>query len=184
MRSYFVVMFRGVTCSWLLACTQPMELPPDLGPVPDGALMTDATGYVAQQIAGTAQPTEYRFTVITRFENRSAAPVYLGRCYPTSPQPVYGITAADGSAIESAYDPNWACVGHDHQFEILPGAVRVDTFLVQGPNGFDENTQRALGVTGGVFRLSLSVASARGDGAPAAPGALGVSNAFTVRTSK
>lgn len=166
-----------------LACAGPTEVS-NLGPVPDGSLMTDATGYVARQIAGSAQPVQYQFTVVSRFQNRSDAPVYLARCYPTSPQPTYSIGAADGADIESAYNPNWACVGHDKQFEILPGAVRVDTFLVQGPNTFDEIKQQAIGATDGVLRLFFSVASAPGDGAPQAPGSLGVSNAFVVRTSK
>jgi hypothetical protein len=97
---------------------------------------------------------------------------------------MYGIGVADGSPVGPAYDPIWACVGHDKQFEVLPGAVRVDTFHVEGPNAFDPIKQQALGETNGVFRLYLAVANARGDGAPAAPGTLGESNAFSVRTSK
>jgi hypothetical protein len=173
-----------MACSVVLACSATTDASRDLGPVPDGSLMTDATGYVARTVAGTRPPLqEYRFTVVTRFENRSAAPVFLARCFPNSPEPIYGIVAADGSATESAYDPIWACVGHNNQFQILPGAVRVDTFLVRGPNAFDEIKQQALGVTAGVFRLTLFVASVPGDGAPAAPGSLGISNAFVVRTS-
>lgn len=183
MRIWFAATSLGI-CTWALACSAPTEVRQDLGPVPDGSLMTDATGYVARQIAGTAQPVQYQFTVITRFQNRSSAPVYLGRCYPTSAQPKYGIGAADGAAVESAYNPNWACVGHDNQFEILPGAVRIDTFLVQGPNSFDVIKQQAIGATDGVFQLFLAVASAPGDGAPPAPSSLGMSNAFVVRTSK
>jgi hypothetical protein len=181
-RMRFGVLSRGVICGWLLACAAPTEVPRDLGPVPDGSLMTDVMAYVARQIPGSAQPTEYQFTVITRFQNRSAAPVYLARCFPTSPQPMYSVGSADGSAVESAYGPYWACVGHNNQFEILPGAVRVDTFVVRGPNAFDEIKKQPIGVTDGVFRLSLFVATGRGDGAPAAPGSLGLSNAFSVRT--
>jgi hypothetical protein len=183
-RTHFAVVFGAVIFGWVLACTAPTEAPRDLGPLPDGSLMTDATGYVAQQIVGSARPIRYRFTVITRFQNRSVAPVYLARCFPSSPQPMYSIGSADGSATESAYAPIWGCVGHDNQFEILPGAVRVDTFSVQGPNLYDEIQQQGLGATSGTLRLSLLVASARGDGAREAPGSLGVSNAFIVRTAK
>lgn len=184
MRRLFAAVSRIAICAWVLACTTPTESPRDLGPVPDGSLMTDATGYVAQLIIGSERPTQYQFTVISRFENPSAAPVYLARCSPDSPHPMYSIGTADGSAVQSAYDPAWACVGHDKQFEILPGAARVDTFVVQGPTEFDENTQQAIGVTTGVFRFFLSVASARGDGAPAAAGVSGTSNPFIVRTSQ
>ena len=178
------VAIRVFVCGVALECTPTTDASRDLGPVPDGSLMTDATGYAAQHVIGTAPPLEeFQFTVITRFENRSAAPVFLARCFPTSPQPIYAIVAADGSATEAAYDPAWACVGHNNQFQILPGAVRVDTFLVRGPNGFDEIKQQAIGVTSGVFRLMLFPASAPGDGAPSAPGSLGISNAFVVRTS-
>ena len=175
---------RVVVCSTMLACTTTTDLSRDLGPVPDGSLTTDATGYLAEPIVGTVRPLQYQFKLITRFENRSRSPVFLGRCYPNSPQPIYSIVSADGSALESAYNPNWACVGHDSQFQLLPGAVRVDTFTLQGPNVFDPSKQQAVGATSGMFRLALSVRSAPGDGAPAAPGSLGMSNAFVVRTSR
>jgi len=145
--------------------------------------MTDATGYVAEPIAPSPRPIVYQFTVVTRFENRSGVPVFLARCFPHSPQPMYGVFPTDSSAIQVAYDPSWACVGHSNQFQILPGAVRVDTFLLRGPNAFDVTKQQAIGVTSGVFRLVLWVASAPGDGAPPAPGSLGISNRFVVRTA-
>ena len=62
--------------------------------------------------------------------------------------------------------------------------VSESTFLVRGPNAFDEIKQQAIGVTDGVFRFGLFVTSAPGDGAQAAPGSLGISNAFSVRTSQ
>jgi hypothetical protein len=175
MKATLTNILRTVVCSSVLTCANP------LGPVPDGSLMTDATRYVALPIAGSTRPRRYQFRVITRFQNRSAASVYLGRCFPNSPQPIYSILPADSSAPESAYDAMWACVGHNNQFEVLPGAVRVDTLRVVGPNVYDEIKQQAIGVTNGVFRLSLDIASAPG-GAPRLSGSLGVSNAFVVRT--
>lgn len=172
-----------VICAWVLGCAARTISPRDLGPVSDGALVTDATGYVAQRVVGSARPIQYRFTVISRFQNRSAAAVYLARCYPDSPQPIYGIGAADSSAVASAYEPFRACVGHESQFEVLPGTARVDTLHVQGPNVFDGVRQRALGATSGVFRLKFFVSSARGYRVPGARDTLVVSNAFIVRTS-
>jgi hypothetical protein len=167
---------RSVACTGALTPGGPTDVPPDLGPVPDGSLMTDATGYVARQIC--AQPGEFQFTVISRFQNRSEAPVYLPRCYPTSTQPMYGIFTGDSATVGSAYAPGWACVGTDNPFEVLPGAVRVDTFLLRGPNSWDGITNQPLGATDGVFRLFLVVSGPRGE--TVGPG----SNAFIVRTSK
>ena len=177
------VAICAFVCGVGLACTTTTDLSRDLGPVPDGSLMTDATGYVAH-VTGIAPPAqEFQFTVIARFENRSAAAVFLARCFPTSPQPIYAIVTADGSATEVAYNPDRACVGHSNQFQILPGAVRVDTFLVRGPNAFDEIKQQAIGVTSGEFRFDAVRGKRSGRRRPSAPGSLGISNAFVVRTA-
>ena len=180
-RSWLILAAVWGTVLGCRTATDPVQ---NLGPVPDGSLMTDATGYVAKSLGGAGPFVQYEFAVETRFENRSTAPVFLARCFPDSPQPMYGIVAADSSGIQSAYAPFWGCVAHNDQFQILPGAVRVDTFLVRGPTASDAANPEGIGVTSGVFRLMLFVASAPGDGAPAAPGALGISNAFVVRTSK
>lgn len=178
--SAVLVVVYGIAAS----CSSPTARSAELGPVPDGSLMTNASAYVAERIPGTSRPARYQFAVITRFENRSKAPVYLGRCFPNSPQPEYDLVPGDSSSVRSAYSQIWACVGHDSQFQVAPGAARIDTFHVQGPNMFDETKQEAIGTTSGVFRLMLFVASAPGDGAPRVAGALGLSNAFRVRTSE
>lgn len=159
--------------------TEPLS---ELGAVPDGVFMTDATGYVAHRIAGTGAVKRYRFTVITRYENRSATSVFLGRCFPASPQPLFTVVHADAS-VESGYEYVWGCVGHDQQFAIPPGAVRVDTLQVEGPNRFDGVTHEPIGVTTGRFKLYFDVRSAAGDGALFAPMALRLSNEFLFRTA-
>lgn len=164
----------------LLSCgavTSPVD---DLGPVPNGAFTTDATGYVAARIPGEDR---YRFTVISRFQNRGSATLYLGRCFPDSPQPLFSADLAAPGAQESAYSSFFSCVGHDQQFAIPPGAVRFDTLQVAGPNAFDGRTHAPIGVTSGDFRLFFDVRLAPGDGAPSAPDSLQRSNAFRVRTS-
>jgi hypothetical protein len=148
----------------------------------DGSLTTDATNYVAMRIPSPL--ARYRFTVITDFQNRGADPVYLGRCTPNSRTPLFGVRMADGSPTRSAYDRMWPCVGHDMQFEVLPGAVRTDTLFVEGPNMFDGRTNVAEGNTEGTFRLSFEVQAARGDGAKRMPDSVSRSNAFTVRVAK
>ena len=155
----------------------------DLGPVPDDAFTTDATGYVAREFERLWGQPRYRFTVVSRFVNRGPLPLFLGRCYPDSTKPTFSVVLADMSPTESAYSGAWACVGHDRQFVVAPGSVRVDTVEVQGPNMFDGMTHRPFGITEGAFRLYFDVRLAPGDGAPSAPMHLRVSNAFIVRTS-
>ena len=152
----------------------------DLGSVPAGAFTTDATGYTAYRLPGGLP--RYQFRLVSRFQNQGAATVYLGRCFPESPTPLFSVVST--TAAESGYAQPWACVGHDQQFAIRPGEARVDTLLVQGPNMFEGGTSTPIGVSQGNFRLYYDVRLAPGDGAPPAPDAITLSNAFRVRTSE
>ena len=170
----------------LVSCGSPGEPAPDnsesvpnLGPVPAGAFTTDATGYLAYRLPESLP--RYQFRIVSRFENRSAGTLYLGRCFPDSPQPLF--TVFNTVPVESGYTQGWACVGHDRQFAIRPGEVRIDTLVVEGPNMFQGGTHVPIGVTEGDFRLYFDVRLAPGDGAPAAPDSIKVSNVFRVRTS-
>ena len=146
-----------------------------------GAVYVVPSVHEPHQRRGGLTPNTFvsREEVVTRFENRSAAPVFLARCLPESPQPRYAIVQAESSAVEPAYDPIWACVAHNNHFKLAPGAVRIDTFRVNGPNAFPGTV-----AIGGVFRLKLFVRAVPGNGALAATDSLGISNAFAVRTSK
>jgi hypothetical protein len=167
----------GSLAAFVVACASPSE-PPNLGPVPDGAFTTDATGYVAYRLVGDLP--RYQFRIVARFENRGATILYLGRCFPDSPQPKF--TIWNTVPVASGYAQTWACVGHNRQFAIGPGQARVDTFVVEGPNAFQGGTNVG-GVTEGDFRLYYDVRLAADDGAPAAPDSIKLSNAFRVRTS-
>jgi hypothetical protein len=150
-----------------------------LSRVPDGAFTTDAASYVARPVSpGTAR---YEFDVATRFENRTRVTLYLGRCYPDSPQPMFGVELVEPAGRESGYSMFWACVGHDRQFVVRPGEVRIDTLHIAGPNMFDGATQQPIGVTEGVFRLSFDVRTAPDYPVTAAPLDVAVSNEFVVR---
>ncbi len=152
----------------------------DLGSVPDGPFTTDATGYVAQRLQGS--DFQFHFIVIARFENRGSVPMYLGRCFPNSPKPLFSVATTNPSTDASGYGQFWACVGHDQQFEVMPGASRIDTLEVRGPNMVDGRTHVPIGRTQGEFRLYFEVALSRGDGATLAPESMRLSNAFLVRT--
>ena len=177
----FSATAAGLTAALLVSCSSPAEpaLIDNLGPVPPGRFTTDATGYLAHRLPGSLP--RYQFRIISRFENRGTSTLYLGRCFPDSPQPLFTVT--NTIAVESGYEQIWACVGHDRQFAIRAGEVRVDTLLVAGPNAFRGGTNEPIGVKEGDFRLYYDVRHGAGDGAPAASDSIKLSNAFRVRTS-
>ena len=161
-------------------CTTPLN--PDAGE--EAALRVDRDRYVAARVGGEGRQLRYGFQVIARFENRSARTLYLARCYPDSPTPIYGVRLVDGTdRWGSAYDGAWACVGHDEQIEVRPGAARTDTLQLIGPGAFDGRTGEAFGTLVGRMRLVYEVQSCRGDGACRLDRRAGESGTFTVELS-
>lgn len=152
-------------------------LGPDAGNV---VLRTDRTAYVATYEKGEGTYRTYGFRVIAELENRSGATVYLARCYPDSPTPIYHVTLGDGEdAWGAAYSGVWACVGHDDQIAVPAGATRVDTLHLRGPNRWDGVTKEPFGVFTGLMQLHYEIQACWGDGACRVPGA-GASNTFRV----
>ncbi|MGI8548940.1 MAG: hypothetical protein ACR2M1_16725 [Gemmatimonadaceae bacterium] len=155
-------------------------------PLSNGSLVTDASSYVARPTgpASPNYPQSYTFAVISRFTNMSADTIYLGRCFPRSTYPLFGVALADTSmAKRSGYDPAWGCVGHDQQFAIAPRDTRVDTLQITGPTAVDGVTHQALGMLEGRFHLTYEVQGCRGDDACRIDGPVSRSNEFTVRLS-
>lgn len=147
-----------------------------LGPG-DGSLTTDSQRYVATDDDENAPP-RYSFTIITQFTNTASDTVYLGRCMPDSPGPLFSVELVAPSNDEgSAFSMAWACVGHHLQLAVAPGAVRVDTLRLTGPSAYEGS--RAMGVLEGTHRLRFLVQSCRGDGACIRDD-MGVSNTFVV----
>lgn len=122
------------------------------------ALSTDRASYLAVSDGSDGPYRTYMVTVVSRFTNGLTRPVYLERCYPDTPFPIYGVVPAEG-VIEAAYNPVWACVGHDRQFVVKSGATRTDTLRLHGPNGWDGRTHEPFGTLVGRFRLSYSAGS-------------------------
>lgn len=120
------------------------------------ALTTDHSAYITTCTSG-----EYfrcTFTIEATYHNRTDRPVYLYRCYPDTEYPVFGVPTLD-KAIESAYDPVWACVGHNDHIRVDSGETRTDVLEVGGPNAFDGVTGEPFGVLEGAFRLFYDVRS-------------------------
>jgi hypothetical protein len=152
----------GFLIAGLLACDS--SVAPSGGGSADQArqvtLRTDRTVYTASPIGGEGPYRTYEFTLVAQFTNGMSAPVYLERCYPSTPYPVYGIGSGAG-ARESAYDPVWACVGNDAPIVVLAGETRTDSLRVAGPNSWDGRTKEPFGDLAGQFRLSYGVGSCR-----------------------
>jgi hypothetical protein len=146
------------------------------------ALQTDRTRYVATRVPGTSGIyVQYGFTAIVTFANRGGETVYLNNCYANSTSPTYGVELVS-SDERSGLDPAWACVGHDRQLAVPPGASRVDTLFISGPNGWQAGVP--TGVLEGVFQLRYRVRTGPGESAPSAPDSLSYSNRFEVRVDR
>ena len=115
------------------------------------SLQVDRTQYLATCIKGV-EVCSYGFTVVPRYDNRTAGPLFLSRCSSAARTPMYAVEVIDDTA-DSGYDPIWACVGHDSPIVIALGATRVDTLQIEGPHSFDGKTHAPIGILEGDFRL-------------------------------
>ena len=119
----------------------------------------DRSEYSATCIRGKSNTCSYAFTLVATYENRTPDTLYVSRCYPTDPTPMYDIEVADDTTEDAAYAPMWACVGHDSPIVIAPHAARVDTLQIEGPNSFNGKTNAPIGKFEGGFRLLYKVRS-------------------------
>jgi hypothetical protein len=144
------------------------------------SLRTDRASYSAMPIGGEGSYRTYGFTLVAQFTNGMSRTVYLERCYPTTPYPVYGI-GSDADGQSAAYNPTWGCVGHDSPIVVLPGMTRTDSLRILGPNAWDGRTNEPFGNLTGRFRLSYVVATCRAVSGCELPGHPRESNDFEVR---
>jgi hypothetical protein len=164
------------------ACGAPLATSGD--PVADRlgelALRTDRTVYRAVAAGGDDPYHTFAFTLVAHLTNRTSAPVYLERCYPDTPYPIYTVVSTQED-VESAYAPVWACVGHDHSITVRPGETRTDSLRITGPNAWDGHTRQPFGVLAGRFRLSYTVGTCPAVTGCEVPGRVRESNEFEVR---
>lgn len=113
-----------ITVSWTLAaCKQEIT-----SAKTSAILTTDQRTYVGTPI----QPgsTTFRFTVITRYQNNSSAPIFIEACGGTSTPGVgFQYTAPDGTPLQPADQLPFACSA-GAALVVQPGAMRVDTLTV------------------------------------------------------
>ncbi len=122
-------------------------------------LRLDRSEYSATCGRGKNNACSYAFTLVATYENRTPDTLYVSRCLPADPTPSYGIVASGDTTEDPAWDPMWACVGHDYPIVIAPHAARVDTLRIEGPNSFDGKTNAPMGKFEGEFRLLYKVRS-------------------------
>lgn len=127
-------------------------------------LSIDQTRYAPELLGGTGNDRRFAFSVVARFANGSRDTVYLARCFPSSPGPIFGV-AMERTTRASAFDGAWACVGHDQQHAIAPNTVRTDTLRLFGPGARSGVSGEILGELSGRMFLSYEVQRCRGDGA-------------------
>jgi hypothetical protein len=121
------------------------------------SLQVDQTDYKVPCVRGKGDACTFSFKLVARFHNPTADTLYINRCSPTAPTPEYGVETVTDSTEDAAYDPIWACVGHDSPVVVAPHATRIDTLRIEGPNSFDGKTNVPLGVFEGEFRLIYKV---------------------------
>jgi len=99
-------------------------------------LQTDELEYLAAKGAQLGAGFEWAFQLVTEYTNPTSDSLFLDNCNPDGTRPVFGVLASSGDVdTESAFDPVWACGGHDQQLAIAPGETRTDTLEMMGPPG-------------------------------------------------
>ncbi len=167
--------FTLIALGCLCACADPT------GPAREGEpVQTDATVYFARHMGGSGDDSQYGFMLVSRFLNAQADTVFLARCYPDTPYPIYGVHSVDTPHSKgAAYSPFWACVGGSDPIVVPPGATRTDTLQVRGPNSWDQSGE-PLGVLEGVFQIGFVARYCRAETGCDAPPAEVRSNGFRV----
>jgi hypothetical protein len=140
-----IILLAGAAV--LAACSGSSPTEPNAG-----LLTTDSSSYTAVAVGNG----EARIRVVTLLRNASSSPIELPRCFPTTAYPIYGVELVSPANSEgAAWDPAWACVGHDKPIVIAPQTTRTDTLMLRAPSGVDGTTQRPLGVLSGRFRIRI-----------------------------
>jgi len=145
--SITILLFSGLTLSGSASLAQ--------APSP---LHVDKADYTATCIEKVGNTCSYGFTLVARYENQTAETLYVSRCHPRDPTPQYGVETIEDTA-DAAYDPVWACAGHDSPIVIGPHTARRDTLRIEGANAFDGKTNAPMGRFEGEFRLLYNVSS-------------------------
>jgi hypothetical protein len=166
----------------LMACGASVPTSGDVTADQEGQVMlrTDRATYQASLVGDEGSHGRYAITLAAQLSNGLSVPLYLQRCYPDTPFPLYGVVNAE-EGREAAYNPFWACVGHGEPIVLSAGKTRTDSLQVLGPNAWDGHTNMPLGDLVGRFRLSYEIGTCRRVVTCELPGGAIESNEFEVR---
>ena len=121
-------------------------------------IKTDQIEYNARYHEMVSGQDRYKFLLTASFENRTGATVYLERCYPHTPYPIYDVVFDNGSGIqesgEGGYRTGHICVGHDKPIIVQPGETRIDKLVIYGPNAWTSEKPITKEAMTGQFRLT------------------------------
>ena len=165
----------------LIACGSSVPTSGDVTADQEGqvTLRTDRAAYQASLAGGEGPYRRYAVTLAAQLSNGLSIPLYLQRCYPDTPYPIYGVVSAE-EGREAAYSPVWACVGHDRPIVLSAGKTRTDSLPVLGPNTWDGHTNMPSGDLVGRFRLGYLIGTCRAVVSCELPGGSIESNEFEV----
>jgi hypothetical protein len=144
-------------------------------------LATDSSAYTATPLGLPGPYRQFGFDMTVRFTNLDTIPVYLDRCTPVDSFPMYGFAADSVGPDGMAYDPVWACVGHDSPIEVAPRSTRIDHYHVVGPWGWTFGGDHEFGDFEGRLQLVYPVTPCRHQDSCELPGSSVLSNYFVVR---
>ena len=146
------------------------------------SLHLDQTDYMltAACAGGKGGGCSYSFTLVATYRNPTTDTLFVSRCRPRDPIPMYGIEPFPDTTEQAAYDRMWACVGHESPIVIPPHTTRVDTLPIEGPRMWD-STGAPLGKLDGEFRLVYDASRCR-KGRPTCPVQLQRSRPFRVHS--
>jgi hypothetical protein len=145
-------------------------------------IQTDQTKYIAKYHETVHGQDRYKFLLVARFENRTGATIYLERCYPDTPYPIYDVVSDNGSGVQGSdgYGTAQGCVGHDSPIIVEPGETRVDKLVIYGPNAWTSESLVTKEALAGRFRLTYRTHFCRELYKCERPDVAQYSNAFTV----
>lgn len=120
------------------------------------SVTTDKREYVAEPFHYARSWRTYRYhaNVITSFRNTSSKAVFLQRCYGNETKPMFELVPVMADESWRNWNTPSACVGDSRPIEVPPGKVRMDTLVIEGPNGRSSRGE-IFGNLVGKFRVGL-----------------------------
>lgn len=117
---------------------------------------TDATTYMARYLSGEGSYRQYGFDMGVSVRNTGPSNLYLARCFPHDPTPIFAVELlGDGGVWGAGYNVTWGCVGHENPIIVEPDETFSFDLRLVGPTAFDGRTGEPFGTLTGHMRLRI-----------------------------